>query len=428
MKAILFQNFNCNYIYFILYFITCLIKEYLDFYYKQKYKQDYTNPGHFYESLALLVSSLSDLLSIIPLIISKRLSRRKNKPEPEIKFDNDSLKLTKSDTYYIYHNKAEDEKKKKIKILNFYTFLSGLIDFLFNSLSFLYYLYNKDIKKSYEEWFSCALAFQIVALYVLSIFILKTHFYKHHYLSILINSVVFIVLLILDIKEDNFDVAYDPAYFAVLALINLENIFGKKAMIFGYISPYALLFLIGVYKSILIIIFLVIFIPIMLSIENNFFADKNNFDSIQVLILIGTFFTNFLKNLFNWILVDRFSPSHLALALIFEFISFNLIVATNKNQKINLFQIIIRIFLYIILFVAAMIHNEIFIITKCGLGDNTLLFLEEKLKEEKLLSDENTDKEELRRYDTMIELEFHDNNRNNNGGENEQDDNNNIIN
>jgi len=101
-------------------------------------------------------------------------------------------------------------------------------------------------------------------------------------------------------------------------------------------------------------------------------------------------------------------------------------VATNKNQKINLFQIIIRIFLYIILFVAAMIHNEIFIITKCGLGDNTLLFLEEKLKEEKLLSDENTDKEELRRYDTMIELEFHDNNRNNNEGENEQDDNNNI--
>ena len=199
-------------------------------------------------------------------------------------------------------------------------------------------------------------------------------------------------------------------------------------MIFGYISPYALLFLIGVYKSILIFIFLVIFIPIMLSIENNFFADKNNFDSIQVLILIGTFFSNFLKNLFNWILVDRFSPSHLALALIFEFISFNLIVATNKNQKINLFQIIIRIFLYIILFVAAMIHNEIFIITKCGLGDNTLLFLEEKLKEEELLSDENTDKEELRRYDTMIELEFHDNNRNNNGGENEQDDNNNIIN
>ena len=175
------------------------------------------------------MSSLSDLLSIIPLYISKRLSRRKNKPEPEIKFDNDSLKLTKSDTYYIYHNKAEDEKKKKIKILNFYTFLSGLIDFLFNSLSFLYYLYNKDITKSYEEWFSCALAFQIVALYVLSIFILKTHFYKHHYLSILINSVVFIVLLILDIKENNFDMAYDPAYFAVLALINLENIFGKKA-------------------------------------------------------------------------------------------------------------------------------------------------------------------------------------------------------
>ena len=426
MKAILFQNFNCNYIYFILYFITCLIKEYLDFYYKQKYKQDYTNPGHFYESLALLVSSLSDLLSIIPLIISKRLSRRKNKPEPEIKFDNDSLKLTKSDTYYIYHNKAEDEKKKKIKILNFYTFLSGFIDFLFYALRFLYYLYNKDITKSYEEWFSCALAFQIVALYVLSIFILKTHFYKHHYLSILINSIVFIVLLILDIVEESFDWAYDPAYFAVLALINLENIFGKKAMIFGYISPYALLFLIGVYKSILILIFLVIFIPIMLSIENNFFADKNNFDSIQVLILIGTFFSNFLKNLFNWILVDRFSPSHLALALIFEFISFNLIVATNKKQKINLFQIIIRIFLYLILFVAAMIHNEIFIITKCGLGDNTKLYLEKRLEEEKILSNPDTKMEELSRYDTVYAIEMENNPKENGNEQADNDDNNNL--
>ncbi len=175
-------------------------------------------------------------------------------------------------------------------------------------------------------------------------------------------------------------------------------------MIFGYISPYALLFLIGVYKSILIFIFLVIFIPIMLSIENNFFADKNNFDSIQVLILIGTFFSNFLKNLFNWILVDRFSPSHLALALIFEFISFNLIVATNKKQKINLFQIIIRIFLYIILFIVTMIHNEIIILNICGISSDAKYFMDLKVESEKIYS-LTDDPETLKKYETLEEID-----------------------
>ena len=91
--------------------------------------------------------------------------------------------------------------------------------------------------------------------------------------------------------------------------------------------------------------------------------------------------------------------------------------------EIDTVQISLRLILYLILFLAAMFHNEIFIITKCGLGDNTLLFLEERLKEEKLLSDLNADREELKRYDTMVELELTE--ENNNEQENEQDDNNN---
>ena len=80
----------------------------------------------------------------------------------------------------------------------------------------------------------------------------------------------------------------------------------------------------------------------------------------------------------------------------------------------------IRIILYAILFLAAMIHNEIFIITKWGLGENTKLFLEEKLKEEKLLSNSDTDKDILKKFDTMIAIELEE--------EKEQDDNDNNNN
>ena len=154
----------------------------------------------------------------------------------------------------------------------------------------------------------------------------------------LINIIVLIVLCALDIIYEIIDEwHFEFCYLLILLFLVLENTFGKKAMIFGYISPYTLLILIGIYKNILIFIFLVLFIPIMLSLEENFFNDLNDFDGDKILLLLGGFLFNFLSNLFNWILIDRFSPSHLALSLIVENLSFNIIYIT---KKIN-----IRIFL-----------------------------------------------------------------------------------
>ena len=421
MKLIIFQNFNYNYIYFILYFIACLAQEFLDLYFKKNYRSDYKNQGHFYEVISLFLNCLSDFLVIIPLYIKKYLSKSKNKSQVFIPNDDESS--TKTDDYYLYYNRAEVEKKKKMVILNFYTFLAAGLDFLVNAIVFLNDLYFEIKFTEYiDHLFNSDLAFQIALQYILSIFVLKTHFYKHHYLSILTNIIAFIILFVLDCAEENFDYGMDFAYFALVILLVLENAYGKKAMTFGYISPYTLLILIGIYKNILIFIFLVLFIPIMLSLEENFFADIKNFGKIKILLLLGNIFVYFFKSLFNWILIDRFSPSHLALSLIVENLSFNIIYiityGLDEKYKIkNKFQTSIRIILYIILFLAAMIHNEIFIITKWGLGENTKLFLEEKLKEEKLLSNSDTDKDILKKFDTMIAIELEE--------EKEQDDNDN---
>ena len=69
-----------------------------------------------------------------------------------------------------------------------------------------------------------------------------------------------------------------------------------------------------------------------------------------------------------------------------------------KNNKENKWNNYIYFLFYIILFIGAMIHNEIFIINKCGFNANTKLFLNYRLDEEKSISiieenDENEDED-----------------------------------
>jgi len=179
--------------------------------------------------------------------------------------------------------------------LNIYTFLVGLFDSLLNS----------DV------------IFQILLQYILSIIILKEHFYKHHYLSISINAICFIILLLFDFLDIELEFLYVFIYDLYILFLDLENAYGKKAMMYGYISPFSLLIYKGVYKIILTIIFLIIFIPIMITVEKDFLVDIEYFDTNKLFLIIIGFFSKFFKYLFNWILVDRFSPSHLALSLIF---------------------------------------------------------------------------------------------------------------
>ena len=233
MKPIIFQKLNFSYIYFVLYFIVCLVLEFFGLYFKRKYKSDYKTIGHFYEVLNLFLTSLSDFLSIIPLKIKKYLSGSRKKTEIDLQGDDTSSGRSST---FIFHNKLEDEKKRKMRTLNFYTFLTAGLDFLVAVLIFLNDLCFKVTPfQNFDEFFNSDLVIQIVLQYLLSICILKTHFYKHHYLSIIINIIAFLILFILDIADDDFDFTLDLAYFGVLLLIVLENAYGKKAMIFGYI-------------------------------------------------------------------------------------------------------------------------------------------------------------------------------------------------
>lgn len=440
MRTIIFQKLNFNYIYFILYLVASLITSGIEIYgdtdsdtkstnrESDSKKCDFNSKGHFFELVNIFANTFSDFWAIIPYLIKKNRSKNSNKDTNKLIQENDSRKRAYSFTsLYIYNNLLEDQINKRWKYLNIYSFLVSFLDFCAEITLFLYYvIVDKNNKKNSFSVFSllnCTVIFQIVFQYILSKFILKTEFYKHHYLSIIINSVLFVALLIIDLKTNiGFEPLYIIFYFLYCIFIVIENTYGKKAMIYGYISPYTLLIFKGIYKLLLLIVFSIIFIPIISHKPNYcFFNDIDDDITTPIIIVFLNFIFVFFSDMFNWILIDKFSPSHLALSIISEDISYLIIfeimskINNDENEnEIGEPEAIARIFIYITLLITAMIHNEIFIITKCGLGDNTKLFLDEKVKEEMLLSNlDGGDIEVLKRYDTMIELEINANNEEN---------------
>ena len=400
MKFLIFQKLTYNHISFIIYLIFCVILAILESYItKDEQEKNNDNRGHFYLTIIIIIFVLSDFLSLIPYFIKKNLANNKIKV-----IANENKTALKSDDDYIFNDAYEVEKKKKSKTLKIFTFIVGLTDFLGHIIYFFYYFYSEDDSSDFDSLFNSDIVFQILMQYILSAIILKTYFYKHHYLSIIINAISLIILLIFDIFYV-YDLLEILIFLIPLVCFALENTYGKKAMIYGFLSPFNLLIYRGVYKLIFLIVFLATFIPIEISKNNNFFGDINDFSEKEALISFSYFIFYFLKDLFNFIIIDRFSPNHLALSLLIEKISYLIAYiinySTNEEGDYELWLIFIRIFIYIILFIAALIHNEIFIITKWGLGESKL-FMDEKVKEEILLSNPDIDINVLKRYDSMV--------------------------
>ena len=154
------------------------------------------------------------------------------------------------------------------------------------------------------------------------------------------------MLLILDIVNNYYYLLEDLLYLIALVFFILENTYGKNNDLWIFFSSLYLLIYIGFYKLIFLIIFWKIYI-----------------NSIYI----------------SYIIYD----------------------VNNEKEDYEKLEIFIRIFIYI----ASLIHNKIFIITKWGLGENTKLFMDEKVKEEILLSNTDTDNNVLKRYNSMIDSE-----------------------
>ena len=102
----------------------------------------------------------------------------------------------------------------------------------------------------------------------------------------------------------------------------------------------------------------------------------NIFDNkLYILFFLIYLINSFFYNILIFFIIDKFFPTHTAIAQVFENFGILLINIFTGGFKTN---IAIRIIMYILLIFASFIFNEFLVINLnlCGLANNTKLFLD----------------------------------------------------
>jgi hypothetical protein len=243
------------------------------------------------------------------------------------------------------------------------------------------------------------LFFDIFARYFFSLWILRTYFYIHHYLSFLLNIIGLSFITIIDIRHkiigsDNYNILFIILLCIQTILYSFEDIMNKVAFRTLYISPNTLIF----YKGLVQLIYLAI-ISILFFI---FYFDNEYFNmqfELQKFICFVPF--NIIRTYFLVKVIDKFSAQHMALLRVSETIIIffygkiaSLWDGFKENpfhEEYEIYEICVQIFGFMILLISTLIHNEIIIINHPKLRAKTEYYLDKDADREQQSSfDSNT--------------------------------------
>jgi len=369
MKYFIFPEFNFNHFLFLSYFIVSIIKDNL----KQlnKSTEDISSNFHNY-----YMSSLSDLLSIIPVLIIKYRSK-------SLKI-NENKKGNKKTSNLIYNDKnVENENTKAKRVIKLLIIISFL-DFLGEYMHIIIFIFLKKIYFSVKRFnLNFILIINIVSQYIASLIILHSRFYRHHYLSLFINLIFIIILVIKDIIEINKIDSEPMAKFIyilsrilVVIFYAIEDALAKIVLTNNSVSTYNFLLFRGIFVSFLAILFSIVFIFIDLPDENNenscvftrFWKMYEN--KLYILLYIGLLIINFLYSVNIFFVIDRFSPSHLGMTLTIGHLGY-LLNSLIFYQNIEISEFFLRLVISFILIIASLIHNEFIILNFFKLQKHT---------------------------------------------------------
>ena len=372
MKIFYFPKCELKYLLFLLFFIFSFLQNLIIRWISMDSK-DVAQPF-----LNTYLFNISDYIAIIPYLIVIIRSRKLNI---------EKIKAGRHDTYHYIHNEGEAKKKYFIwKVI-----AVGVFDFLSHASSLAFYLvYDKNERSVSENNLSSLLIFNTITIYLLSRLILKTYFYKHHYFSFLINIISILILGTIDIVNiinDRKDESVGMIIFYIIKKIltiifySVEDVIGKKVLMDEFISIYALLLYRAIFETICLILFSIPFCFIKITDgftgeeEIIYYRINNLFATLNAIKIIIFVFINLFYNIFIWMIIDKFSPSHYAISNIFE--SFGTLIRLWITEPEQVKLPVLRMFIFFILIFASLIHTEIIVINYCDLQKNTKLFLEE---------------------------------------------------
>ena len=333
--------------------------------------------------------SVSDFLAVIPYLIVSFRSRRLKKEDIETR----QTKIRKEN--FIYH-KGDKKSKNFIWLM----ILVALFDFASHISSLVFYIvYGRNERSISENNLSSLLIFNTVVIYLLSRLVLKTYFYRHHYFSFLINIICISILGTIDIiniintdEKDRGTIGMVIFYIIkkILSIVfySVEDVIGKKTLMEEFISIYTLLLYRAIFGSIFIIIFSIpfIFVKVYDTSKPNqnpeivFVRILRLFDDLNFFKLIMFTITNLFYNIFIWLIIDKFSPSHYSISIILE--SFGTLIRLWITEPNSVDLPVLRMFIFFILIFGSLIYSELIVINACDLQKNTKLFLDEIEKDE----------------------------------------------
>lgn len=383
MKCITFQKPKVYHLFFLGYFAAMFFREYLNdvLFENLKFKS-----GYFFRMYTYI---LSHLISFIPYFISLCLSKN------NVKIDS-NLDIHKSqNNTYIYNDGI---KKYKGKYLIIPLLIVSLFGFFSEAVFYIFYLINNDFYSVLVYNLSIYLILNTVAIYLVSYFVLKTHFYKHHYLSLVINSICFVISLAFDIiRIVDLNIKATSYYiYIVIRIIKLILLcylftYSKKVLNSCFLSPYSIIAFRSIYETIFLAFFSIPLFFIKVSDfkdgDENIIIFKNFMIYLKgsnIIYSILMFIDDYLIDIFSMFIIDKFSPSHLTLAMILEsfaHMGYKIISKTIKDLEIYWNQYA-NLGIYLILFIGSMIHNEILVINKCGLNAKIQISLNNEFNNE----------------------------------------------
>ena len=384
MKLFLFPKCEWKYLLFLLFFIFSFLQNSMIRWISWGSK-DVAQPF-----LNNYLFNVSDYLAVIPFIIIKIRSRRAHNI-----IENRAVKANTKGSVSI---EVLEKKKKHF----FWLVVSvGIFDFLSHTVNLSFYIFfGKNARPLSENNLSCLLIFNTIIIYILSRFILKTYFYRHHYFSFLLNIICIILLGSFDIyntieqKKEEDSTGFIIFFFIkkILSIVfySIEDVIGKKVLLDDLmnINIYALLFYRAIVGTICLILFSIPFIFVEVT-NKAVEPEESSIIFAQMLTLFKgaefykTFIfilNNFFYNIFIWLIIDKFSPSHYAISNIFE--STGTLIRLWITESDSVQQPVIRLIIYLVLIFGSLIHAEMIVLNFCGMSSNTNLSFEKKIKEE----------------------------------------------
>ena len=395
-------------------------------------------PKLTYKNVYILIFVLASLSRRICQKIILKFDKNENKPPKTLNFYFDIISnfishlisgfLFLRDKYIKGYNQKtittlEGEKTFKNMKRFFYIIipLIALTSFLGQLGLYFYYCFGPNLDKyiTQEDLFFI-IFFDILFRYIFSRILLKSYFYKHHFVSMILTSIAFIPLLIIstkniiekgNISEQKINIIIFIFLYLIRSLLfSLDDVFTKISLNKLLLRPYQLMF----YKALFQII------PVIgltiLEIIKDYSDIKLIYDNLLGFLLYRVAFIilGFFLFLAYISIIELVNPNHLSVVKSLEFIVFyinNIIwdfIEKDKKDIKYLNYIFEFISCFILLF-AALLHNEMIIIKKCGLYECTDYYktevdrfsnIEVDFEEDKNLA--NNEKEDLLIEDNSI--------------------------